>query len=173
MDESGVQADCDITTRPCVSRATRRPGHSGLESVHLRLDVTVGLHRPLILRSPDAPGADCWRSDMPRTVELARFTVKRHEEEAFLAERAAMSEAAEQNFEGFVDEMLVRLEDGSYLSIWRWRAREDCDRAMAQVDQVPSVRSWLAHMENEISMEFGVVIEPPITPARESGAEAT
>jgi hypothetical protein len=96
---------------------------------------------------------------MPRTIELARFTVKREEEEAFLAERDAMSTAAKENFEGFVDETLMKLEDGSYLSVWVWEAREHCDRAMAQVDQVAPVTSWLAHMEEDISMEFGVVIE--------------
>ena len=96
---------------------------------------------------------------MPRTIELARFTVKRDEEEAFLAERDAMRTAAKENFEGFVDETLVKLEDGSYLSVWVWAAREHCDRAMAQVDQVASVTSWLAHMEEDISMEFGVVVE--------------
>jgi hypothetical protein len=96
---------------------------------------------------------------MPRTIELARFTVKRDEDKAFLAERDAMSRAAKENFDGFVDETLVRLEDGSYLSIWMWEAREYCDRAMARVDQVAPVTSWLAHMEENISMEFGVVLE--------------
>ena len=96
---------------------------------------------------------------MPRTIELARFTVKEGEERAFLAERDAMSKAAKENFEGFVDEALVRLEDGSYLSIWTWEAREHCERAMAQVDRVPPVAAWVAHMDEEISMEFGVLVE--------------
>jgi hypothetical protein len=96
---------------------------------------------------------------MPRTIELARFTVKRDEEQAFLAERHAMRKAAKENFEGFVDETLMELEDGSYLSVWVWEAREHCDRAMAQVDQVAPVTSWLAHMEEDVSMEFGVVVE--------------
>jgi hypothetical protein len=96
---------------------------------------------------------------MPRTIELARFTVKSDEEEAFLAEREAMSRAAKENFEGFVDESLMKLEDGSYLSAWTWEAREHCDQAMAQVEQVAPVTSWLAHIEKEISMEFGVVVE--------------
>jgi hypothetical protein len=96
---------------------------------------------------------------MPRTIELARFTVKREEEEAFVAERAAMRTAAEENFEWFVDETLMKLEDGSYLAVWTWEAREHCDRAMARVDQVAPVASWLAHMEQNISMEFGVVVE--------------
>jgi hypothetical protein len=96
---------------------------------------------------------------MSRTIELARFTVKSEEETAFLAERDAMSKAAKENFEGFVDETLMKLEDGSYLSVWIWEAREYCDRAMAQVDQVAPVTSWLAHMEKDISMEFGVVVE--------------
>jgi hypothetical protein len=96
---------------------------------------------------------------MPRTIELARFTVKRDEEQAFLAERDAMRKAAKENFDGFVDETLVKLEDGSYLSVWVWEAREDCDRAMARVDRVAPMTSWLSHMDEDISMEFGVVVE--------------
>jgi hypothetical protein len=96
---------------------------------------------------------------MPRTIELARFTVKSGEEEAFLAERDAMATAARENFDGFVDETLVKLDDGSYLSIWTWEARKHCDQAMARVDRVPSVTSWLAHMEKDVSMEFGVVVD--------------
>ena len=99
---------------------------------------------------------------MSRTIELARFTVKSDEEEDFLAERDAMSKAAKENFEGFVDETLVKLEDGSYLSIWTWEAREHCDLALAQVNHVASVTSWLAHIEKEISMEFGVVVDAAV-----------
>ena len=96
---------------------------------------------------------------MPLTIELARFGVKSDEEQAFLTERDAMSKAAKEDFEGLLDEMLVKLEDGSYLSIWTWEAREYCDRAMARADQVPSVAAWLSHMEKDVSMEFGVVVD--------------
>jgi hypothetical protein len=96
--------------------------------------------------------------EIARSTEIARFTVKSDEEAAFLAERDAMRKAAKQHFEGFVDETLAKLEDGSYLSIWTWEAREHCARAMAQVDHVAPVASWLAHMEKDISMEFGVVV---------------
>jgi hypothetical protein len=96
---------------------------------------------------------------VPRTMEIARFTVDEDHEEAFLAERDAMSEAAKGRFEGFVDEVLVKLEDGSYLSIWTWETREHCDQAMVEIDRVPLVTSWLAHIEKDISMEFGVVVE--------------
>ena len=96
---------------------------------------------------------------MPRTIELARFTVKSDEEEAFLAQRDAMSKAAKESFSGFVDETLVKLDDGSYVSIWTWEARRYCDQAMAQVDRVPLVTSWLAHIEKDVAMEFGVVLD--------------
>jgi hypothetical protein len=99
---------------------------------------------------------------MPLTVELARFTVKPDEEEAFLALRAEMSRAARESFEGLVDETLVRLEDGSYLSIWTWTARRFCERAMARVDQVPAVASWLAHMEDDVAMDLGVVVDSAV-----------
>ncbi len=99
---------------------------------------------------------------MPRTMEIARFRVRKGQEEAFLAERGAMREAARATFDGFVDEMLVELEDGSYLTIWTWAGREFCDRAMARADQVAPVASWLGHVEEDVSMDFGVVVEPAV-----------
>lgn len=95
---------------------------------------------------------------MAQTMELARFTIKPDEEEQFLTEREAATLAAKENFEGFLGETLVKLEDGSYLSIWTWEQRADCDRAMGQVEQVPAVGSWLAHIDQDISMEFGTVV---------------
>lgn len=91
-------------------------------------------------------------------MELARFTVKAAEEERFLSEREAVRLAAKEHFKGFLDETLVKLEDGSYLSIWTWERREDCDRAMGQVEDVPVVAAWLAHIDQNTSMEFGTVM---------------
>jgi hypothetical protein len=96
-------------------------------------------------------------------MEIARFRVSKDHEEAFLAGRDAMREAARANFDGFVDEMLVQLEDGSYLSIWTWAGREFCDRAMARADRVAPVASWLGHMQEDVSMDFGVVVEPAVS----------
>jgi heme-degrading monooxygenase HmoA len=55
-----------------------------------------------------------------RTIEIGRFTVKPGEEDEFVAKRAAMAEAAREQFEGLVDESLIRLEDGTYMTMWVW-----------------------------------------------------
>lgn len=98
---------------------------------------------------------------MPRTIEIGRFTVKPGEEDQFLAKRAAMAEAARAQFDGLLDESLIRLEDGTYMTIWVWAEREFCDLALAKVDQVEPVQSWLSHMDSdkEVSMEFGVLVD--------------
>jgi Antibiotic biosynthesis monooxygenase len=96
---------------------------------------------------------------LSRTIEIGRFSVKPGEEEEFLAERAAMAEAARAQFEGLLDESLLRLEDGSYMTIWVWAERKFCDLALAQVSRVEPVQSWLSHMDKEPSMEFGVLID--------------
>jgi quinol monooxygenase YgiN len=59
---------------------------------------------------------------LSRTIEIGRFSVKPGEEEEFLAERAAMAEAARAQFEGLLGESLLRLEDGSYMTIWSGRS---------------------------------------------------
>jgi hypothetical protein len=96
---------------------------------------------------------------LSRTIEIGHFTVKPEEEDEFLAERDAMAEAARAQFEGLLDESLIRLEDGTYMTIWIWEERKFCDLALAKVGQVEPVQSWLSHMDKQLSMEFGVLID--------------
>ena len=96
---------------------------------------------------------------MSRTLELSRYVVEGDQEQRFLAKREAMVEAAKENFAGLIDVTLAKLEDGSYVDAWIWEDRSLCEAAMAKVETVPVVVDWLQHIGEDVSMEFGTVVE--------------
>ena len=96
---------------------------------------------------------------MSRTLELSRYVVEDDQEQQFLAKRGAMVEAAKENFAGLIDVTLAKLDDGSYVDAWIWEDRSSCEAAMAKVETVPVVVDWLQHIGEDLSMEFGAVVD--------------
>ncbi len=96
---------------------------------------------------------------MSRTLELSRYVVEDDQVQPFLAKRGAMVEAAKENFPGLIDVTLAKLDDGSYVDAWIWEDRSFCEAAMAKVETVPVVVDWLQHIGEDVSMEFGMVVE--------------
>ena len=96
---------------------------------------------------------------MSRTLELSRYVVEGDQEQQFLAKRGAMVEAAKESFAGLIDVTLAKLDDGSYVDAWIWEDRSFCEAAMAKVETVPVVVDWLQHIGEDVSMEFGKVVD--------------
>ena len=96
---------------------------------------------------------------MSRTLELGRYVIERDQEQPFLAKRGAMVEAAKENFPGLIDVTLAKLDDGSYVDAWIWEDRSFCEAAMEKVEAVPVIVDWLQHISEDVSMEFGTVVE--------------
>jgi hypothetical protein len=96
---------------------------------------------------------------LSRTLELSRYVVEGDQEQQFLAKRGAMVEAAKENFAGLIDVTLAKLDDGSYVDAWIWEDRSFCEAAMTNVEAVPVVVDWLQHLGEDVSMEFGTVVE--------------
>ena len=96
---------------------------------------------------------------MSRTLELSRYVIEDDQEQPFLAKRGAMVEVAKENFAGLIDVTLAKLDDGSYVDAWIWEDRSLCEAAMAKVETVPVVVDWLQHIGEDVSMEFGTVVD--------------
>ena len=97
---------------------------------------------------------------MSRTLELSRYVVEGDQEQQFLAKRGAMVEAAKENFPGLIGVTLAKLDDDSYVDAWIWEDRSFCEAAMAKVEAVPAVADWLQHISEDVSMEFGTLVDP-------------
>jgi hypothetical protein len=96
---------------------------------------------------------------LSRTLELSRYVVEDDQEQQLLAKRGAMVEAAKESFPGLVDVTLAKLDDGSYVDAWIWEDRSFCEAAMAKVETVPVIVDWLQHIGEDVSMEFGTVVD--------------
>jgi len=96
---------------------------------------------------------------LSRTLELSRYVVEGDQEQQLLAKRGAMVEAAKENFQGLIDVTLAKLDDGSYVDAWIWEDRSLCEAAMAKVEAVPVIVDWLQHLGDDVSIEFGTVVE--------------
>ena len=96
---------------------------------------------------------------MSKTLELSRYAVEGDQEQPFLAKREAMVKAAKESFPGLIDVTLAKLDDGSYVDAWIWENRSFCEAAMAKVETVPVVVDWLGHIGEDVSMEFGTVVD--------------
>jgi hypothetical protein len=96
---------------------------------------------------------------LSRTLELSRYVVECDQEQQFLAKRGTMVKAAQENFPGLIDVTLAKLDDGSYVDAWIWEDRSYCEAAMAKAEAVPAVVDWLQHIGEDISMEFGTVVD--------------
>jgi hypothetical protein len=90
---------------------------------------------------------------------LGRYVIESDQEQQFLAKRGAMVKAAKENFPGLIDVTLAKLDDGSYVDSWIWEDRSFCEAAMAKVEGVPAVVDWLQHIGEDVSMEFGTVVD--------------
>jgi hypothetical protein len=96
---------------------------------------------------------------LSRILELSRYVVEDDQEQPFLAKRGAMVEAAKENFPGLLDVTLAKLDDGSYVDAWIWEDRSFCEAAMAKVETVPVVVDWLQHIGEDVTMDFGTVVD--------------
>ena len=96
---------------------------------------------------------------MSRTLELSRYVVEGDQERLFLAKRGAMVEAAKENFPGLIGVTLAKLDDDSYVDAWIWEDRSFCEAAMTKVETVPVVIDWLRHIGEDVSIEFGTVVD--------------
>jgi hypothetical protein len=100
-----------------------------------------------------------WEVTLSRTLELSRYVVEGDQEQQFLAKRGAMVEAAKENFPGLIDVTLAKLDDGSYVDAWIWEDRSFCEAAMAKVETVPVVVDWLQHIGEDVSLQFGTLVD--------------
>jgi heme-degrading monooxygenase HmoA len=95
---------------------------------------------------------------MPELLELSRFRVNEESEDEFLASYPACARALE-DLEGFRGVNLAKLDDGSYVFVGTWAKREHCEAAMEEATNVDAISAFLAHISEDISMEYGDVID--------------
>ena len=97
---------------------------------------------------------------MPDVYEIVRSRVRTGRDEDMLALRPAMIAAVRRRHPELVDARLVKLDDGTWLDIVRWRSREAAERAASEFGDIPEARAMGELIEEVLSFEHGVDWEP-------------
>ncbi len=97
---------------------------------------------------------------MGELYEVVRSRVQAGREEEMLALRPAMIAAVKGRFPDLLDAQLVRMDDGTWLDVVRWRSRESAEQATASFGEIPEARQMSALIEEVLSFDHGVLAEP-------------
>ena len=92
--------------------------------------------------------------------EIVRSRVRPGTEEEMLRLRPRMIAAVRRRFPELIDASLVRLDDGTWLDIVRWRSREAAERAATAFGEIPEARAMGDLIQEVVSFEHGVDAEP-------------
>ncbi|MGK5739719.1 antibiotic biosynthesis monooxygenase [Micromonospora sp. URMC 103] len=90
-------------------------------------------------------------------MELTRFRVLPEQTDALLAARPAMLADFRADRAGFLDADLVRLPDGEWLDIVRWRSAEDFAASRAKGANLPGIAAFFAAIDSVVSAEEGTL----------------
>lgn len=96
---------------------------------------------------------------MDELYEVVRSRVRAGCEEEVLALRPAMIGAVRERFPDLLDARLVRMDDGTWLDIVRWRTRAAAEQAAGAFAEVPEARRMSELVEQVLSFEHGVPAE--------------
>ena len=97
---------------------------------------------------------------MSEVYEVVRSRVRAGCEGEMLALRPAMIAAVRQRFPDLLGARLVRMDDGTWLDIVRWRSRAAAEQAAAEFAEVPEARRMSELVEQVLSFEHGLLAEP-------------
>ena len=97
---------------------------------------------------------------MDEVYEVVRSRVRAGCEEEMLALRPTMIAAVRQRFPDLLDARLVRMDDGTWLDVVRWRSRAAAEQAAAAFAEVPEARRMSELVEQVLSFEHGLLAEP-------------
>ena len=92
------------------------------------------------------------------SVRTHRYTLAPNQVETFLAQRAELIGQWRVAGLDLVETRLYRLEDGTYLDIWRWRSAEVMAKAFDTMGELPLVGATL-RMTSEHSAVDGDLVD--------------
>ncbi|MDR2998570.1 MAG: hypothetical protein LBU78_10680 [Microbacterium sp.] len=78
------------------------------------------------------------------TVRTHRYTVKTGNLATMLEQRSNLNAGIRSGNPSFTDATLIRMEDGSYLDIWRWDSAADMQRAAQAAAGFPLVGATMS-----------------------------
>ncbi|MEM9447087.1 MAG: hypothetical protein AAGA75_00960 [Cyanobacteria bacterium P01_E01_bin.6] len=92
------------------------------------------------------------------TFELARFTVKADDVDLLLKRWPAAVEAIGSACPGLIEANLVRLDETTWIDIWRWETHELAVSAAQEAPSIPAAAEMFSLISGPPTMEHGEVV---------------
>jgi hypothetical protein len=92
------------------------------------------------------------------TLELARFKVEPENIGRMLQSRDAMVEAIRARFAGLIEARLARLDDTTWIDVWKWESLEQAKAAADGASAVPEAGAMFSLISEVESMEHAEIL---------------
>ena len=90
--------------------------------------------------------------------ELARFKVEPDKASDMLASRDEMVDAIRARFPGLIEAQLARLDDVTWIDVWKWESLEQAEAAAAGAPEVPQAGAMFSFISKVESLEHAEII---------------
>lgn len=92
-------------------------------------------------------------------LELARYHVDIDKAEQLRSRWPAAVAAVRARFPGLIDASLARLDERTWIDVWRWETLEAATAAAAGAGDLPEVAAMFALIDEVVAMEHAEVVE--------------
>lgn len=93
-------------------------------------------------------------------LRLTRFSLKPTvDTDAMLKTRADLIDAIRAQFSGLTETRLAKVDDNTWLDLWRWESAETLETALAGAPALPQARAAFALLENATEERMELVEE--------------
>ncbi|HSK91385.1 MAG TPA: antibiotic biosynthesis monooxygenase [Euzebyales bacterium] len=91
-------------------------------------------------------------------LRLTRFTADPDNTEELLAKRAALIAAVRDAFPGLTEARLAKLDDGTWLDVWRWDSTASMRAALESAPTIPDAAAAFA-LTSDTTVETAEVVD--------------
>lgn len=91
-------------------------------------------------------------------LRMSRFTVDPTSSGEMLARRATMIDALRARFPGLLEAQLSRIDDSTWVDVWRWESRQAAEAAIQGAPGLPEVSAAFA-VARDVTAEFAEPVD--------------
>ena len=89
--------------------------------------------------------------------ELARFKVAPSDVSTMLQKRDRMVDAIRSRFPGLIQASLARLDEETWIDVWRWDSMEQAKAASETAPQIPDAAEMFSLIKEVVAMEHAEI----------------
>jgi len=91
-------------------------------------------------------------------LRMTRFKVDGADADEMVARRNALVAAVRQTYPGLTEARLAKLDEETWLDMWRWSSRADAQVALDHVSEIPEAAAAFS-LVKDVTAEFAEIVE--------------